>query len=237
MAAPVRPGGVGEIDDTAGIGDELRVAAGAVVVELGERPAVRGDSRIAGGAVVVERDRATVVVGDGGAAGGAVIVELGERAAVHGDGCVGSGAVVVERDRATVVVGDDGVAGGAGVVERQHAAVVVYDDGIAGRTDAVEVEIVVVGEAWRECGTVDDPDAVDVEGNLRATRGEVIGRRAGGEFDRIDRGIVGNRHRSRRTVVGESRRVVGHVRGRAPVGAVRPLGVRAGPGAVDRLCG
>src|SRR5262249_61645573 len=28
-----RPGGVGEIDDAAGIGDELRIAAGTVVVE------------------------------------------------------------------------------------------------------------------------------------------------------------------------------------------------------------
>jgi hypothetical protein len=41
IAVAVRAGRVGEIDAAAGIGDELRVAAGAVVVELRERTVVR----------------------------------------------------------------------------------------------------------------------------------------------------------------------------------------------------
>ena len=48
------PGRVGEIDDAAGISDELRVATSAFVVDLSERAVVRGDGRIGGGAVVVE---------------------------------------------------------------------------------------------------------------------------------------------------------------------------------------
>src|SRR5262249_61708328 len=76
IAVPGRTGGVGEIDDAAGIGDELRVAAGAVVVELRERTVVRGDGRVGGGAVVVEREHAAVVVDNDGVAGRAGVGEV-----------------------------------------------------------------------------------------------------------------------------------------------------------------
>src|SRR5262249_52678847 len=150
---------------------------------------------------------------------------------------VAAGAVVVELRERTVVRGDDRVGGCAVVVEREHAAAVVDDDGVAGRAGVVEVQIVVVDEAWRERGIVDDTRAVDVKCDSRAARYEVKGGRTGGELDRIDRSVIGNRRRGRSAVVGERRRVVGYVRGRAPIRAIRPLGSRAGPRPVDRMCG
>src|SRR5262249_59453736 len=56
IAVPSRAGGVGEIDYAAGRGDELRVAAGAVVVELRDRPVVRGDGCVAGGSGLFEHE-------------------------------------------------------------------------------------------------------------------------------------------------------------------------------------
>src|SRR5262249_6094095 len=76
IAVPGRTGRVGEIDDAAGIGDELRVAAGAVVVELRERTVVRGDGCVGGGAVVVERQYGAGIVDDDGVAGRAGVVEV-----------------------------------------------------------------------------------------------------------------------------------------------------------------
>src|SRR5262249_61328548 len=76
IAVPSWAGGAGEIDDAAGLGEELRVAAGAVVVELRDRPVVRGDGCVAGGAGVVERQYGAVVVYDDGVSGGARVVEV-----------------------------------------------------------------------------------------------------------------------------------------------------------------
>src|SRR5262245_55927589 len=115
-----------------------------------------------------------------------------------------------------------------------NAAVVVGDDGVAGRARVVEVQIVVVGEAWRERGIVDDTGTVDVEGDSRAARYEVKGGRPGGELDRVDLGVVGDGHRGRSPVVGERRRILGHL-ARPPVVVFRPLGPRAGPGAILRI--
>src|SRR5262249_15191678 len=62
---------------------------------------------------------------------------------------------------------------------------------------------------------------------------ERIGRRRRGELYRVNLGVVRDGHRGRSAIVGEGRRIVGHVRARAPIGALRPLGSRAGPGAID----
>src|SRR5262249_6110384 len=102
IAVAVPAGRIGEIDDAAGIGDELRVATVAVVVELRAPTAVRQNGRVGGGAVVVE---------------------LSERTVVRDDGRIGGGAVVVERDHAAVVVGDGGVSGRTRVVEVQIVVV------------------------------------------------------------------------------------------------------------------
>src|SRR5262249_45781710 len=122
----------------------------------------------------------------------------------------GAGAVVVELREGTGVCGGDRVGGCGVVVVREDAAAVVDDDGVAGRARGVEVQIVVVGKAWRERGIVDDAGTVDVEGDSRAARYEVKGGRTGGELDRIDRSVIGNRRRGRSAVVGEQRRVVRH---------------------------
>jgi len=86
----------------------------------------------------------------------------------------------------TAVRRDGRVGGGAIIVEREHAAVVDDDGGVSGRARVVEVQIVVVGEAWRERGIVDDAGTVDVEGDSRAARYKVKNGRPSGELDRID---------------------------------------------------
>src|SRR5262249_40432610 len=135
IAVAVPAGRIGEIDGAAGIGDELRVATVAVVVELRAPTAVRQNGRVGGGAVVVE---------------------LSERTVVRDDGRIGGGAVVVERDHAAVVVGDGGVSGRTRVVEVQIVVVgktwrergIVDDAGtvdVEGDTRAARYEV----KGWR----------------------------------------------------------------------------------------
>src|SRR5262249_39486652 len=123
---------------------------------------------------------------------------------------------------------------------RDHAAVVVVDDdGVSGRARVVEVQIVVVGKAWRERGIVADAGTIDVEGDSRAARYEVESGRPSGELNRIDRSIVGALHRRQGAVVGERRRVVGHGR-QTPVVVLDPFvgngRSASGPDAVDGMC-
>src|SRR5262249_37986919 len=123
-------------------------------------------------------------------------------------------------------------AGGARA-EKGYAAV-VGNRRVCGRA-AIEKHKKVIGETWRERGTVADTCAIDAEGC--AIDGERISRRRGGELDRVDRGGVRDRDRRGGTIVRERRYVVRYGRVRAPV---RPLGPflriwwRSGPDAIDR---
>ena len=71
-------GAAGKIDEACGIGDEPRVAAGAVVQEC--RGAVVGDDCCIAGGAVAEEYRGSAVVGrNGRVACGAVASEMNER--------------------------------------------------------------------------------------------------------------------------------------------------------------
>ena len=54
FSVAVRPDAEGKVDEPGAVGDEARIAAGAVIVEVGRAAIVRGDGGVAGGAVVAE---------------------------------------------------------------------------------------------------------------------------------------------------------------------------------------
>ena len=78
--------------------------------------------------------------------------------------------------------------------------------------------------------------AVDGE-RRRVLNRERIGGCRGRKVDGVDRGVVRDGDRRGRAIICERRRVIGHGRRGAPVGACGPLAARTGPGAVDRMRG
>src|SRR5262249_46232917 len=162
--AALEPGGTAIADDAAHHRTEVVAADGELV---------RAEKIIA-----CARNRAgadIAVIGRPGRVG-----EIDGAAGIGDELRVTTVAVIVELREPTAVRRDGRVGGGAIIVEQEHAAVVDDDDGVSGRAPVVEVQIVVVGKAWRERGIVDDAGTVDVEGDSCAARYEVkSGRRSG----------------------------------------------------------